>query len=397
MPFAGLSTTTRPAEDCEKSYKFVQTYQLPFGIQNAWKQPTAKSYVEQLISEAPSVKNDLGGKLAVVTGVTIGGAGYHAAEELALQVGMHVVLLGRTEAKLQAAIDSIKAEANKRKIDIEPTLFRAKYDLDDLASAETAAEYDTKLVKDKYDGKLHVLLNNAGVVSAQPRLTKDGIEANVGRNFITVHYLTELLLPVLKAAATSGHKPRIVDVASISHIFGADFDPARFVDHPKQGGAPPGHVEESNDGTSISFPKDPLMEGAKNMYGRAKMAVVAANLHMQLKHPDLNFVCLHPGSIASNFGADMGVAAKIYYYGFYLFQYTASQGAVAELRPCLDPDFNTAPDLQGAYLHCDGNPWVPYGPIGTINPDTGEPYTMEEFGKATVEAADKLIEEKMKA
>ena len=56
---------------------------------------------------------------------------------------------------------------------------------------------------------------------------------------------------------------------------------------------------------------------------------------------------------SSNFGADMGVAAKIYYYGCYLFQYTASQGAVAELRPCLDPDFNTAPDLKGAYLHCD--------------------------------------------
>ena len=40
---------------------------------------------------------------------------------------------------------------------------------------------------------------------------------------------------------------------------------------------------------------------------------------------------------------------------------------------------------------------MPYGPIDTANPDIGEPYTMEEFGKATVEAADKLIEEKMEA
>ena len=86
MPFVGGSVTVRPAEECEKTYKFVLTYQLPFAIQNAWTQPYAKTYVSKLLKEAPNAKQT--GKLAVVTGVPIGGSGYNAAEELALQAGI---------------------------------------------------------------------------------------------------------------------------------------------------------------------------------------------------------------------------------------------------------------------------------------------------------------------
>ena len=270
-------------------------------------------------------------------------------------------------------------------------MYETAFDLDSLQTAKSAADFVTKLAKEKYDGKLHVLLNNAGVACAKPILTKDGIEGNVGRNFLTVHYLTDLLLPVLKNAATPDYKPRIVDIASIAHIFGTDFDPTRLVEFPKQCGAPPGRVVEKEDGT-IDFPLDPLMEGAAFMYGRAKEAIIAINRYNQSLHPELNFTSLHPGSIASNFGADIGIAAKIYYYGFYFFQYVPSQGAVAGLRACLDPDFNTEADLQGAYLHADGNPWVPAA-ITAVNPSTQAPYeSYTEYGKVTAKAADQLIE-----
>ena len=386
MPFAGLSTTTRSAEDCQKSYDLVKTTLMAFLIQNAWTQPNAKTYVSKLLTEAPEAKQT--GKLCVVTGVTIGGSGYEAALELALLGGFHVILLGRNETKLQAAMQAMEKEARKRGLD-KPVLYETKFDLDSLESAKTAADFVSKLANEKYEGKLHVLLNNAGMVAANPVLTKDGFEANIGRNFMTVYYLTELLLPFLKKAATPDYKPRIVDAASIAHIFGVDFDPARLHEKPKQGGAPEGSILEDAEGV-ISFSNE--MEGAQFQYGRAKMAVVAASIYLQTLHPELCFVALHPGSIASNFGGELGIAAKIYYYGFYFFQYTPKQGATAELRPCLDPDFNTAPDLQGAYLHCDGNPWVPHAPK-TLNPATKEPYTIEEYGKATVEVADKLIEQ----
>ena len=81
--------------------------------QDAWKQPTASAYVDQLLKEVPNTISDpLKGQLACVTGVTIGGAGYYVAEELAVTLmKMDVVLLGRSPSKLQAAADSIKAKA----------------------------------------------------------------------------------------------------------------------------------------------------------------------------------------------------------------------------------------------------------------------------------------------
>lgn len=391
MGHVGRAVKVRSAEDCQKSYDSVKTYMLPFVIQNAWTQPYAQTYVKKLLQEAPGVKTAMSGKLAVVTGVTIGGAGYHMAEELALQAGMHVILLGRSPSKLQASIAAIKKQGAKRQIGAESiVLYETAYDLDALASAKKAADYVTKLAQEKYGGKLHVLLNNAGMVAAKPALTKDGMEANVGRNFVTVHYLTELLLPILKAAATPEYKPRIVDVASIAHIFGTDYLLDRLLEYPKQGGAPEGRIVE-NDAGGIDFPVDPTMEGAMYQYGRAKMMVVAATQAIQKLHPQLCFTALHPGSIASNFGGDMGIASKVYYWGFYFFQYTPSQGAVASLRACLDPDFNTQADLQGAYLHCDGDPWVPCPPQA-VNPATGKPYTTLEWGEETTKVADKLIE-----
>mmetsp|Transcript_8732 Transcript_8732/g.18888 ORF Transcript_8732/g.18888 Transcript_8732/m.18888 type:complete len:395 (+) Transcript_8732:109-1293(+) len=387
MPYVGLSSTVRDDAASQKTYDWVKAYQLPFAIQNAWKQPYAKTYVAKLIAEAPDKSVVKPGKLAVVTGVTIGGAGYHMAEELALQGGFHVILLGRNEGKLKAAIESIEKEAIKRKVD-KPTLYESKFDLNALSSAKAAADLFTELAETKYDGQLCVLLNNAGAVSAKPRLTADGIEANVGWNFIATHYFTDLLLPVLKEAASPTYKPRVVDVASIAHIFAGDLSPDRLSEFPKQSGAPEGRIGENDDGTISFLISD--MEGPKDCYGRSKMGTVAITKYIQTLHPEINFVALHPGSIASNFGGDMGAVAKVYYWGFYAFQYVPSQGAVAALRASLDPDFNSEADLQGAYLHCDGNPWTPCHPEA-MDPTTKAPYAMEEYGKALMEAADKII------
>jgi hypothetical protein len=75
---------------------------------------------------------------------------------------------------------------------------------------------------------------------------------------------------------------------------------------------------------------------------------------------------------------------------FNFFPYGPSQGVVAMLRACLDPDFNTKVDLQGAYLHCDGNPWYA-GEPSTIDPNTKKIYKYVAYGQATAEAADELI------
>lgn len=385
MPFVGKSVKTRPEADCEKSYSFLVKTQLYFISQNAFTAPTAKGYVEQLFKEAPQAKEAVDGKLAVVTGVTMGGAGYHMTEELAL-AGMHVILMGRNEDKLKDAMASIVKEAEKRGLQV-PTLYETKYDLNSLKSAKSAADFAIKLAKEKYDGKLTVLVNNAGAACANAGLTEEGVETNTGRNHLCPFYLTELLIPILKAAATKDYKPRVVDVASMGHALGTDFEPKRLLDFPKQGGAPEGLITETED--SIKYTNPTMLDGTF-MYCRGKMGVVASSIHLQKLHPELNFTTQHPGSICSNFGNELGISAKVYYYGFYIFQYSPSQGAATALRAALDPDFNSQSDLQGAYLHADGNPWTPHPPKAK-NSATGEVYTMADYAKDSYECTEKLI------
>lgn len=307
------------------------------------------------------------------------------AEELALSAEMQVCIMGRNEAKLKTATEAIKEEAKKRGV-LAPTLYVVKYDLNSLESALSAAEEATKIAKENANGQLHVLMNNAGLLCANYGLTKEGVETNTGRNFLTPHLLTEKLVPALKQAATDTYKPRVVHVASLAHCSGQDFDPKRLLEIPTQGGAPEGALVEKDGKLAYSSG----MIGSGIQYGRAKMAVLAECIEMAKREPKLAVVSLHPGSIKSNFGAAAGIGGWIYYNLFGPFQFSPSQGARAALRACLDPDLNTGGLPSGSYLHSDGNPWVPEDPTG-INPDTGKVYTIEELGKATFDAAEDLI------
>jgi NAD(P)-dependent dehydrogenase (short-subunit alcohol dehydrogenase family) len=107
---------------------------------------------------------------------------------------MSAIIMGKTPAKLVKAEEAIQAEAKKRGL-TEPTIYHAKYDLNDLTTALSVAEEATKISKEKNDGKLHVLVNNAGGAVPTYQLTKQDVEANVGRNFLAPYFLTEKMLP----------------------------------------------------------------------------------------------------------------------------------------------------------------------------------------------------------
>lgn len=114
-------------------------------------------------------------------------------------------------------------------------MYETKYDLDDLESAISAAEFAKKLANEKYDGKLAVLINNAGANCVYYGTTKQNIEVNVGRNYICPHLLTEKLIPLLQKAATDDYKPRVSYLSSGGHIFG-QIDPNRLLATPAKGG-----------------------------------------------------------------------------------------------------------------------------------------------------------------
>jgi NAD(P)-dependent dehydrogenase (short-subunit alcohol dehydrogenase family) len=404
MPFVGNVTTIRDRNACYKDYDKVKESGMYFVSQNSFTAPSAHAYVQRLLREAPQAKEAVKGKLAVVTGVTMGGTGYHIALELAVQAGMHVFLLGKSESNLRKCVKTIHEEASRRGLD-RPVLYQTKFHLASLASATRAADVCRNLVQSKsYGGKLHVLVNHAGIGSEAARLTDDGIEYNTGCNFVCTHYLTKSLIDLLQAAATNDYKPRVVMAASMGHAFGAKFDPIRLAQFPKEGGAPAGYIVVVDETTIKEHeppPSEPnttesrLAAVAKvgTQVGRSKMAVVADVLHFSKLYPEINFTSHHAGSIKSSQRLGMGFGPNlIYNYVAYPFRFSPSQGARAALRAALDPDMNTAEDLQGAYLHADGNPWAPMVPT-TRDPLTQQPYEMDVYAEVCYEAADALLAE----
>ena len=391
MGFVGKETTPLDKATATKNYAFLRSTQLYFLSQNALTAPNADAYCSKLFAEAPDAKDVVNGKLAVVTGVTVGGAGFHMAQELALSAGMAVIIMGRSSAKLVQAEEAIMKEATKRNLADKPKLFHVNFDLDDLTTAVKAAEEATKIAKDSYNGQLHVLVNNAGAAVADYRTTKQGVEANVGRNFLAPHLLSERLLPLLRAASTDKYKARCVFVASLGYCMALDFDSNALIEKPEYGGAPDGFLKFdeatgkcTNDVVSMTL-----------MYSRGKQGDVASALHMSKLYPEVNFTSHNPGSIVSNFGSNLGIFGTIYYYGFYLFQYSVSQGACTALRAALDPDFNTVPELQGAYLHCDMNPW-PLDDLKIDDPDTGKPYEWNKYAEKVYKDTNTIIEKLLK-
>lgn len=271
MPYVGNLTTVRDKESCYKDYQLVQeTAKYYSSLQNVWTAMHAEAYVSQLLLEAPrATMSVVAHQLAVVTGVTMNSVGYHVAQELALQAGMHVVLMARSEGQLRRCAAEIRAEAmqrglvDKNGIAIPITLYGCKFHLASLESVKQAAEYVTSLAHhEQYQGKLHILVNHASVGSPHAKLTMDKMEYNTACNFVAAHYFTQLLIPLLQKAARGSefpvYKPRVIFTASMGHALGTNFHPHRLVQHPKEGGAPPGYIIVVDENTICEYEPPPI-------------------------------------------------------------------------------------------------------------------------------------------
>jgi NAD(P)-dependent dehydrogenase (short-subunit alcohol dehydrogenase family) len=141
----------------------------------------------------------LAGRTALVTGGS-SGIGWHASLELARH-GARVRLTSRDPGRGRDAVRRIRELVPAA--DVEPV----RLDLASLASVEAVAG--------QWDGPLHLLVNNAGVM-APPRLrrTSDGFELQFGTNHLGHFALTGRLLPALLAAQSGA---RVVTVSSLLH------------------------------------------------------------------------------------------------------------------------------------------------------------------------------------
>lgn len=147
---------------------------------------------------------DLTGSTAVVTGAN---SGIGAVTALALaRSGARTVLACRSPEKGQRTLDAVRRAAPRADARL------VALDLADLSSVAEAADVITKEV----EGRLDLLMNNAGVMAIPLLRTADGFETQFGTNHLGHFALTQRLLPVL---GTHG-QARVVTVSSLGHRMG---------------------------------------------------------------------------------------------------------------------------------------------------------------------------------
>ena len=138
------------------------------------------------------------GKVCVVTGAT-SGIGKAAAAALA-RLGATVVLVGRDRGRTEAAAAEIGS------VSVSPP----RAEIADLSSLEQVRGLAGRLAELE---RIDVLVNNAGLVLGERRVTVDGFEYVFALNHLAPFLLTSLLLPKLAASAPA----RVVTVTSDAH------------------------------------------------------------------------------------------------------------------------------------------------------------------------------------
>jgi len=202
----------------------------------------------------------MNGKVCVVTGAT-SGIGKAAAATLA-RMGGQVVLVGRDQGRAEATAAEIGANAA-----VPP-----KVEIADLASMEQVRALAGRLASLE---RIDVLINNAGLVLGERRVTEDGFEHVFAVNHLAPFLLTNLLLPKLTGSAPV----RVVTVTSDAHSAASlDLD-------------------------------DPCQEHGWNSwrsYANSKLANIlfTRELARRLDGTGVTANCAHPGVVRTGFGRE---------------------------------------------------------------------------------------------
>jgi NAD(P)-dependent dehydrogenase (short-subunit alcohol dehydrogenase family) len=203
------------------------------------------------------------GKICMITGAN-SGIGKATAIGLA-EMNATVVMVCRNKERGEPALKEIIEKTGNNKVDL---MFCDLSSLDSIR--KLAAEF-----RKKYQ-KLHVLINNAGVMLSKRVLSADGFEMNFAVNCLAPFLLTNLLLDILKKSAPS----RIINVASAAHKSGTiDFEDLQ------------GEHKKSR---------------FMGLYGDSKLALMLTSyeLSRRLEGTGVTLNMVHPGVVNTNLGVD---------------------------------------------------------------------------------------------
>ncbi len=201
----------------------------------------------------------------MITGAN-SGIGKVIAKRLA-GIGATVVMVCRNRSKGELALREIKNETSNDSVDLM---------LADLSSLESVRQLAKDFLQ-KYE-KLHVLVNNAGLILGNRVATPDGLESTFVVNYLSHFLLTNLLLGTLKASAPS----RVVNITSDAHFSGhIDFDDPQGEKH----------------------------YGGLRAYSQSKLAqvVFTYELAKRTMGSGVSVNCVHPGAVRTKWGNGAGL------------------------------------------------------------------------------------------
>lgn len=256
-------------------------------------------------------------QVAVITG---GNAGIGRETAVALaRVGWQVFITARDPGRGGAALDDIRSRSTSERVEVLPL------DLADLASVRAFPD----VLAERTD-QLDVLVNNAGLVLQDRRVTVDGFEQTFGVNHLGHFLLTDRLLDRLKTSAPS----RVVTVSSEAHRMawrGLPFDDLM-------------HTRRYN---------------AWSAYGSSKLANISftVELSRRLEGTGVTATCLHPGMVRTEFGQnrDLHGIVAAFYAPFRSLLITAERGAATTTYLASSPEV----EAQSGGYYVNRRPRVP--------------------------------------
>jgi retinol dehydrogenase 12 len=198
--------------------------------------------------------------VAIVTGAT-SGIGAVLAQNL-VRAGWRVLLVGRSPERLAAA---------ERAMEGDPATRSTRSLVADLSLLQEVGRLAREVLES--EGRIDLLVNNAGAVFARRAETSEGIERTLALNVFSPFLLTCRLLDRLRASTPA----RVVNITSAAHR-GARL---RFDD-----------LERAR------------RYSAWGAYGQSKLAILMLTYEFARRYPDriVTFNAVHPGFVATRFG-----------------------------------------------------------------------------------------------
>ena len=200
-------------------------------------------------------------RVCIVTGAT-GAIGKAIAKNIAAAPGHEVVLVGRDESRTRhAAVDVMRGTGSDQ----------VRYEIADLAR-----QSEIKALASRWEGSLHVLVNNAAVTPRRRLETPEGLEMQFATNIMGYFWLTLAFEDILAASAPS----RIVNVAS---YWAGDLD--------------------IND---LQFKSRPYRNGTAYRQSKQANRILTVAFAQRLVEYSIAVNACHPGDVNSKLSNDLG-------------------------------------------------------------------------------------------